>query len=120
MFDVGVSKPDRCRLVEDHRGSGRGSETTGAGEVVGLDVGLNDMREPHGFLGSGFKIGLDVELWIHHSAASCARSAEDVAGAAGLRRQEVAKNHGALLSSPGPCHTPGDAIGSNTIFGIQI
>jgi hypothetical protein len=80
-------------------------------------MGLEDVRDPHGFLSGGGEIGLDFKLWIHHSAAGFARSAEQVAGAAGLRRQEVAKDHRRLLSSSGSCHTPGGAIGSNTIFG---
>ena len=66
--------------------------------MISLDVGLEDVRDPHGLLSGGFEIGLDVELWIHHSAASCARSPEQIAGAAGLWRQEVAKNHKGLLS----------------------
>jgi hypothetical protein len=65
--------------------------------VIGLNVGLVDVRDPHGLLSGRFEVRLDLKLWIHHSAAGCARSAEQVAGAAGLRRQEVAKNHGALL-----------------------
>jgi hypothetical protein len=69
--------------------------------VIGLDVGLVDVRDPHGLLSGGFEVGLDLKLWIHHSAAGCARSAEQVAGAAGLRRQEVAKNHKVLLSGSG-------------------
>ena len=69
--------------------------------MIGLDMGLEDVRDPHRLLSGGFEIGLDVELWIHHSAASCARSAEQVAGAAGLWRQEVAKNHRGLLSGSG-------------------
>jgi hypothetical protein len=60
-------------------------------------VSLEDMSDSHRLLAGRFEIGRDIELWIHHSAASCARSAEQVAGAAGLRRQEVAKDHGALL-----------------------
>ena len=69
--------------------------------MISLDVGLEDVRDPHGLLSGGFKIGLDIELWIHHSAASCARSAEQVASAAGLRRQEMAENHTGLLSGSG-------------------
>jgi hypothetical protein len=80
-------------------------------------VRLKDARDPHRLLSGGFEIGLDVKLWIHHSAASFARSAEQVASAAGLWRQEVSKNHRDLLSRSSPCHTPGCAIGSNTIFG---
>src|SRR5262245_43041072 len=112
IIDIGVNKPDRCRLVEDHRGSGRGGQSMGAGEVVSLDVGLKDVRNSHGLLGGRLEIRFDVELWIHHSAASCTRSAEQVAGAAGFRRQKVAKNHGRPPYMFWPCHTPGGAIGS--------
>jgi len=56
----------------------------GAGQVISLDVGLEDVRDPHGLLSSGVEIGLDLKLWIHHSAAGFARSAEQVASAAGL------------------------------------
>jgi hypothetical protein len=60
-------------------------------------VGLEDVRDPHVLLGGGLDIGLDVLLWIHHSAAGCTPSAEEVAGAAGLGGQELAENHGDLL-----------------------
>jgi hypothetical protein len=66
--------------------------------VIGLDVGLDDVGDPHGLLGRRFEVGLDVELWIHHSARSGAPSAEEIAGAAGLRGEELAKDHGVLLS----------------------
>ena len=66
--------------------------------MIGLNVGLVDVRDPHGFLSGRFEVRLDLKLWIHHSAAGCTRSAEQVAGAAGLRRQEVAENHTGLLS----------------------
>jgi len=98
ILDVEVWELDRCRLVENHGGASCFREATSARQVIGLDVGLEDVRDPHGLLSGGFEIGLDIELWIHHSAGSCAPSAEQIAGAAGLWRQEVAKNHRVLLS----------------------
>src|SRR5205809_3583308 len=59
---------------------------------------LEDMGDPHRLLGRRLEVGLDLELWIHHSAAGCTPSAEQVTGAAGLRRQKMAKNHRGLLS----------------------
>src|SRR5207237_9802004 len=87
-----------CRLMENHWGASCFREATSARQVIGLDVGLEDVRDPHGLLSGGFEIGLDIELWIHHSAGSCAPSAGQIAGAAGLWRQEVAKDHRVLLS----------------------
>jgi hypothetical protein len=80
---------------------------------------LEDMGDPHGLLGGRLEVELDLELWIHHSAAGCTPSAEEVAGAAGLRGQEVAENHKSLLSGFWSCHTPVADIGSNTQFGFQ-
>jgi hypothetical protein len=57
-------------------------------------VRLEDVRDPHGLLRGGFEVRLDVVLWIHHSAAGCAASAEHVTGAAGLGRQEMPEDHG--------------------------
>jgi len=64
-----------------------------AGHVVGLDVGLDDVGDAHVLLCRGFQIRLDVVLWIHHSAAGCAASAEHVARTAGLGREEMAEDH---------------------------
>src|SRR6266540_4927531 len=99
--------------MEDHRSSRGCRETTGAREVIGLDMRLEDVGDPHGLLCGRLEVGLDLELWIHHSAGSCAPSAKEVAGAAGLRGQKMTKNHRTLLSFLS-CHTPGAAIGSNT------
>ena len=65
--------------------------------MVGLDVGLDDVRDTHGLLSGGFEIGLDLQLWIHHSAGGCPPSAEQVARTARLRRQEVSKDHRSFL-----------------------
>jgi hypothetical protein len=83
-------------------------------------VRLEDVRDPHVLLGGGLDIGLDVLLWIHHSAASCTPSAEEIAGAAGLRGQELTEDHRSLLL-PGlggsvPSRYPGASISSNTVF----
>jgi hypothetical protein len=70
-------------------------------------VRLDDVRDPHVLLGRGVEICLDVLLWIHHSAAGCAASAEQVAGAPGLRREEMAEDHGTppcLLSYGGKAY----------------
>jgi hypothetical protein len=87
--------------------------------VIGLNVRLEDVRDLHGLLRGRFEVGLDLELWIHHSAAGCPPSAEEVAGAAGLRGQEMPKNHGAPPFRFWSCHTPRTAIGSNTYFGFR-
>jgi hypothetical protein len=79
--------------------------------VIGLDMRLEDVGDPHVLLGGGFEIRLDVVLWIHHSAAGCTASAEQIARAAGLGREEMAEDHGA---PPDSCHTAVGSIGSNT------
>jgi hypothetical protein len=79
-------------------------------------VRLEDVRDPHVLLRGRFEVRLDVVLWIHHSAAGCAASAEQVAGAAGLGREEMTEDHGA---PPASCHTAGTRIGSNQSFRWQ-
>jgi hypothetical protein len=61
--------------------------------VIGLDVSLEDMRDAHRLLRCRLDVRLDLGLWIHHSAARCAPSPEQIAGAAGLRNQEVTEDH---------------------------
>jgi hypothetical protein len=65
-------------------------------------VGLDDVSDAHGLLGGGLEIGLDVLLWIHHSAGSCTPSAEQVARAPGLRNEELTEDHGAPFRGPRP------------------
>jgi len=104
---------------ENGRASHR-CDTLRAGGVVRLDVGFEDVRDPHVLLGGGLDIGFDVLLWIHHSAAGCTPSAEEIAGAAGLGSQELTEDHRSLLL-PGLggwllLGTPGPVIRSNTVF----
>ena len=115
-----VGELDGSRLVDEDGRAGHPREALRAGGVVRLNVGLEDVRDPHVLLGGGLEVGLDVLLWIHHSAAGCAPSAEEVAGAAGLGGQELAEDHGNLLL-PGlggglRLDTPGPSISSNTVF----
>src|SRR5205823_12829155 len=103
-------------LVDEDRRPGGFGEPAGARDVIGLHVGLDDVTDPHVLLSRRFEVGLDVVLWIHHSAAGCAASAEHVARAAWLGREEMAKNHGA---PPAACHTAGRHIGSNTSWQLK-
>jgi hypothetical protein len=57
-------------------------------------VRLDDVGDPHVLLRGRFEVRLDVVLWIHHSAAGCAASAKQIAGAPGLRREEMPEDHG--------------------------
>jgi hypothetical protein len=57
-------------------------------------VGLDDVTDPHVFLRRRVEVRLDVLLWIHHSAAGCAASAEEVAGAARPGGKELPEDHG--------------------------
>src|SRR5262249_45732959 len=79
--------------------------------MIRLDVRLENVRDPHVLLRGRLEVRLDVVLWIHHSAAGCAASAEQVAGAAGLGREELTQNHEA---PPAACHTNDLRIGSNS------
>jgi hypothetical protein len=88
---------DRRGFMEQDRRACRPGEPTRTRDVVRLNVRLDDVGDPHGLLGGRLEIGLDVVLWIHHSAGSCAASAEQVARATGLRNEELAEDHGALL-----------------------
>jgi len=92
-----VGELDGGRLVDEDGRAGHPGEAPRPGGVVCLDVGLEDVRDPHVSLGGGLDIGLDVLLWIHHSAAGCTPSAEEIAGAAGLGSQELPEDHGRLL-----------------------
>jgi hypothetical protein len=79
-----VGELDRGRLVYEDRRAGHLREAPRPGGVIRLDVGLEDVRDPHVLLGGGLNVGFDVLLWIHHSAAGCTPSAEEITGAAGL------------------------------------
>jgi hypothetical protein len=57
-------------------------------------VCFENVCDPHVLLGGGLEVRLDVLLWIHHSAAGCAPSAEEIAGAADLGGQELTEDHG--------------------------
>ena len=98
ILDVEVWEFDGRRLVEEHRGTGRVGQTASAGQVISLDVGLEDVRDPHGLLSGGFEVGLDVKLWIHHSAGGCTPSAKQVAGTAVFGTRNWRK----IVSGP-PC-----------------
>jgi hypothetical protein len=63
-------------------------------------VALEDMGDPHPLLAGGLQVGLDLLLWIHHSAGRCARSAEYVASAAGLGGEELSEDHGFFSFAP--------------------
>jgi len=83
-------------VKEDCSARGRG-ELARPRDVIGLNVRLQDVSDAHALLGGGLQIRLDILLWIHHSARVCAASAEQVAGAARLRQEELTENHWALL-----------------------
>ena len=98
-------------LVDVDRRTGDFGKPAGTRDVIGLHVGLDDVADPHVLLRRRLEIRLDVVLWIHHSAAGCAASAEHVARAAGLGREEMTEDHEA---PPGACDTAGRRIGCNT------
>src|SRR6267142_6460708 len=106
-------KPRAGGFGEEDPGAGGCGELTSSGDVIRLDVGLQDVGDSHALFGRRLEIRLDVVLWIHHSARMCAASAEQVAGAPRLRREELAKDHG-----PPPCDfvTLGGAIGANLLL----
>jgi hypothetical protein len=94
VLHVDVRKAHAGRLVIENGRARDGREAARAGEVVGLDMGLEDVRDAHPLLSGRFEVRLDVGLWIHHSAAGFAPSAEEVAGAAGLGSEELTEDHG--------------------------
>jgi hypothetical protein len=94
-----VRDDDRRRPVEEHGRPGEGREPARAGDVIRLDVGLEDVGDAQGLLRGRVDIGLDLMLWIHHSAGAHAPSAEEIAGAAGRGVEEMAEDHG---SPPSP------------------
>jgi hypothetical protein len=97
VSEVGMGERHQGRLVEEDRRPSCRGQPAGAGLVVGLHVSLEDVRDAHGFLSGGLEIGLDLQLWIHHSAGACAPSAEQIARTARLRRQKLSKDHGPFL-----------------------
>ena len=97
IVEAHVGERDGGRRVDEHGRAGHPREALRPGGVIRLEVGLEDVRDPHVLLGGGLDVGLDVLLWIHHSAAGCAPSAEEIAGATGLRGQELTEDHGRLL-----------------------
>ena len=101
ILEAHVGERDRGRFVDENGRAGHPREALRPGGVVRLDVRLEDVRDPHVLLSGGLDIGLDVLLWIHHSAAGCPPSAEEIAGAAGLGGQELPEDHGASPLLPG-------------------
>src|SRR5262245_34236459 len=79
--------------MQDRRAGG-GRKAARAGDVVRLDMRFEDVRDAHSLLSGCFEVRLDLGLWIHHSAAGFAPSAEEVAGAACPGSEELAEDHG--------------------------
>src|SRR5436190_11145077 len=90
-----IGKTRAGSLMEKDRSTGRRGQLTRTRNVIRLDVGLHDVADAHALFGGRLEIRLDVVLWVHHSARMCAASAQQVAGTPGLRREELAKDHGA-------------------------
>jgi len=65
-------------LVEIDRRARLRRQPATAGEVVRLNVGLDDMRDPHSAFLAGLEILIDLLLWIHHSRRALSRSPEEI------------------------------------------
>ena len=102
-----VAVPERLVLKRDsglHREVGcraRPSDELGkAGDVIGLNVGLEDSddRRP-GLLGSDEVLRHETLVRIDHRELPLTRAAEQVARAGGLRHEELSEDHAAVISS---------------------
>lgn len=75
-------------------GSGSLRQTSTAREVVGLDVGVNDILDLHALRLGELGIGLNVSLlWVHDRSPGFARSTEDVSGTAGVVIKKLLEDH---------------------------
>ena len=94
------------RLVEVDRRPGLGRQFAAAGEMVGLDVGFDDVRDPDARLLGRLEVLIDILLWIHHSCAVFTPSPKEVRGTPGLWPEKLPENHlSPLLSSSLPTST---------------
>jgi hypothetical protein len=100
VLQTHVREFDGRRGVDEHRRTGNDREPPSARHVVRLHVRLEDVGDAHVLLSGRLDVGLDLVLWIHHSAAGCAPSAEEVAGAAGLGREKLSEDHEMGLLPP--------------------
>lgn len=90
-----------CFVQIDGR-AGLGRKFTAARKMVRLNVGLNDMRDPHMCALARLKILVNLLLWIHHSATALSPSPKEVRGTAGLWLEKLSEDHLHSL----PSHTP--------------
>ena len=61
-------------------GAGRGGQLAGAGQVVGVDVGLGDLDDGHAVLVGHVEIGPQVAAGVHDDRLAAALAADEVAG----------------------------------------
>ena len=100
VLQIHVREFDGRGGVDEHRRAGDDRQPPGTRHVVRLHVRLEDVGDAHVLLCGRLDIGLDLVLWIHHSAAGCAPSAEEVAGAAGFGREKLSEDHEVGLLPP--------------------
>ena len=67
-----IGKTRARGLVEQDRSTGGRGQLARTRNVIRLDVRLQDVADPHALFGGRLEIGLDVVLWVHHSARMCA------------------------------------------------
>src|SRR5699024_3760163 len=73
--------PVLSTLAGDVRGgAGGGGQLSGAGEEVGVDVGLGHRGDGHPVVGGKVQVDLDVAPRIHHQRHALGLAADEVAG----------------------------------------
>jgi hypothetical protein len=86
---------DVRRLVETVGGPRARGQGPPAGDVVGLDVGVDDVRDLRPLELGVLEVALEVVgLWVYDRRRPVARSPEHVGRAAGLGIQELPEDHG--------------------------
>jgi len=81
------------RLVHDMARTNRVGKRSPSGDVIGVNVGVDDVRDTHTRLATHLLVRADVFDRIDHNALALAAAAEKVRRADGRRVEELAKDH---------------------------
>jgi hypothetical protein len=79
------------------RGSGRFSQGSPRGEMISVDMRIDDEVNSHAAILGGAQIRLDVAHGIDHRSHGLAAAAKEVRDADWIMMQELVQNHGLAL-----------------------
>jgi hypothetical protein len=69
-------------------------QTTSTGNVIRLNMSVNDILDLHPLCCRKFDVGIDViGLWVHDRGPCLTGSTKDVSGTAGVLREKLFEDH---------------------------